>query len=309
MLKIPSALQAQFETALRRKAIPQNALSSYLKWLRTYLDFCQKYHFSETHRESLAHFLRKLDEKRQSKAQQREASHAITLYYEAIHSMGYPDEVRSFQKAISPVRTLDEPSLPSGSSLREVDSSKKISPPEKAPDEPSPPPPPSSSSSQPARVTTGVSWKAEYTRLAREIQVRHYSPKTLKAYTQWVRHYQTFTRSQDPKLLSPDHVKAFLTFLAVTRKVSASTQNQAFNALLFFHRHVLNKEFGTVDGVVRAKRKTYIPVVLSREEIEAVLRHLGPPFDLVVKLLYGCGLRLFECLKLRVQCFNFDAGS
>jgi integron integrase len=158
------------------------------------------------------------------------------------------------------------------------------------------------------KPTAENSWKAEYTRLAHEIQVRHYSPKTLKAYTQWVRHYQTFTRSRDPKLLSADHVKAFLTFLVVTRKVSASTQNQAFNALLFFYRHVLNKDFGQVQGVVRAKRKPYIPVVLSREEIEAVLRHLAPPFDLVVKLLFGCGLRLFECLQLRVQSFNFDTG-
>jgi integrase len=107
--------------------------------------------------------------------------------------------------------------------------------------------------------------------------------------------------------LSTQDVKEFLTHLAVNKKVSASTQNQAFNALLFFHRHVLKKEFGKVDGVVRAKRKPYIPVVLSREEIEAVLKHLAPPFDLVVKLLYGCGLRLFECLHLRVQCFNFDA--
>ncbi len=91
-------------------------------------------------------------------------------------------------------------------------------------------------------------------------------------------------------------------------KVAATTQNQAFNALLFFYRHVLRKEFGKVDGVVRAKRKPYIPVVLSREEINAVLKHLAPPYDLVVKLLYGCGLRLFECLRLRVQCMNFDAG-
>jgi integron integrase len=157
-------------------------------------------------------------------------------------------------------------------------------------------------------ASTGVSWKAEYTSLAHEIQVRHYSPKTLRAYTQWVRHFQTFTKNKDPALLSSSDVKEFLTFLTVTRKVSASTQNQAFNALLFFYRHVLNKEFGKVEGVVRAKRKPYIPVVLSREEIEVVLTHLAPPYDLVVKLLYGCGLRLFECLHLRVQCFNFDAG-
>lgn len=132
-------------------------------------------------------------------------------------------------------------------------------------------------------------------------------PRTLRTCTQWVRHYQTFTRSRDPESLSTQHVKEFLTHLAVDRKVSASTQNQAFNALLFFHRHVLKREFGKVEEVVRTKRKPYIPVVLSRDEIEAILKHLAPPFALVVKLLYGCGLRLFECLHLRVHCFNFDA--
>jgi site-specific recombinase XerD len=157
-------------------------------------------------------------------------------------------------------------------------------------------------------ASTGISWKDEYTRLSDAIQVRHYSTKTLKIYTQWLRHFQTFTRSQDPNLLSSDQVKGFLTFLAVTRKVSASTQNQAFSALLFFYRHILNQEFGKIEGVVRAKRRPYIPVVLSREEIDAILKQLEAPYTLVVKLLYGCGLRLFECLQLRVQCLNFDAG-
>jgi len=138
--------------------------------------------------------------------------------------------------------------------------------------------------------------------------VRHYSSKTLQTYRGWVRKFQTFTRSKTPELLSSNDVKEFLTFLAVKRKVSASTQNQAFNALLFFYRHILHKEFGKIDGVVRAKQKLYIPVVLSREEIETILKHLEPPYDLVVKLLYGCGLRLFECLGLRVHCMNFDAG-
>jgi len=123
-----------------------------------------------------------------------------------------------------------------------------------------------------------------------------------------MRKFQAFTHSKAAEFLSTDDVKEFLTFLAVTQKVSANTQNQAFNALLFFYRHVLRKEFGKVDGVVRAKRKPYIPVVLSREEIDAVLKYLVPPYDLVVKLLYGCGLRLFECLGLRVHCMNFDAG-
>jgi len=123
-----------------------------------------------------------------------------------------------------------------------------------------------------------------------------------------VRHFQTFTRSQDPQWLSSADVKEFLTLLAVTKKVSASTQNQAFHALLFFYRHVLNQEVGPVEGVVRAKRKPYVPVVLSRAAIAAILPHLSPPSDLVVHLLYGCGQQLSECLNLRVQCLNCDAG-
>ena len=149
---------------------------------------------------------------------------------------------------------------------------------------------------------------AEYTGLENEIKLRHYSPKTLKTYHQWIRKFQSFTRSKPPESLSTLDVKKFLTSLAVESKVAASTQNQAFNALLFFYRHALGREFGQVDGVVRAKRKPYIPVVLSRPEIDQILAHLAPPFDLAVKLLYGCGLRLLECLTMRVHSLNFDAG-
>ena len=90
-----------------------------------------------------------------------------------------------------------------------------------------------------------------------------------------------------------EEVKGFLSFLAVDKQVAASSQNQAFNALLFLFKHVLEKEFEKVDGVVRAKKKPYIPVVLSREEVDRVIAHLDYPYDLAAKLLYGCGLRLF----------------
>jgi integron integrase len=214
-------------------------------------------------------------------------------------------DVPALKNDAPPEKALDVLSPRLGSLPSEPSTSAKASAAAKSPDQPSPQ---AVSSSNDANTAMGVSWIAVYTRLADDIRVRHYSPKTLKAYREWVRHFQTFTRSKDPAALSSADVRAFLTFLAVHRKVSASTQNQAFNALLFFYRHVLNKEFGKVEGVVRAKRKPYVPVVLSREEIETILRHLPPPYDLVVKLLYGCGLRVSECLQLRVHCFNFDAG-
>jgi len=155
---------------------------------------------------------------------------------------------------------------------------------------------------------THCSWQNIFTGLNNEIKVRHYSPKTLKSYTIWARKFQGFTKSKNPDALSPSDVKEFLTFLAVEQKVSASSQNQAFNSLLFLFRNILKKDFGKMDGVVRAKRKPYIPVVLSREEIDHIIKKLPYPYSLMVKLLYGCGLRLSECLNLRVNNFNFDAG-
>jgi integron integrase len=151
-------------------------------------------------------------------------------------------------------------------------------------------------------------WQSVFTGIANEIKVRHYSPKTHKSYAAWVRKFQHFVKNRNPQSLTPDDVKAFLTHLAVEQKVSAASQNLAFNALLFFFRHVLGREFGRIDGVVRAKRKPCIPVVLSREEIHTIIGKLRYPYDLVVKLLYGCGLRLSECMRLRIQDFNFETG-
>jgi integron integrase len=154
--------------------------------------------------------------------------------------------------------------------------------------------------------STGASWVWVYEKLHSAIKVRHYSSKTLQAYKIWIQQFQTHTRSKDARLVSVEDVKGFLSFLAIDRHVAASSQNQAFNALLFLFRHVLEKDFGRVEGVVRAKRRPYIPVVLSRQEVDRVNSHLEYPYDLVAKLLYGCGLRLFECLKLRVQDLNFE---
>lgn len=169
-------------------------------------------------------------------------------------------------------------------------------------------PPPAQASSTETDGPPPNGWPELYDRLTAAIQVRHYSAKTLKSYRSCARKLQGFTRNKPPAELAVDDVKAFLTHLAVDKQVSASSQNQAFNALLFVFRHVLGKEFEQVDGVVRAKKRPYVPVVLSREEVQRVLSHLAPRFDLPAQLLYGRGLRLFECLKLRVQNVNLEIG-
>jgi integron integrase len=311
MLSVPSALQAQFEERLRNKAIPKEVHRLYRKWLRYYLDFCRKSRFPAGEKESLSSFLRKLEEKRQTKAQLEQARDSITLYHEILDRKGRDAPLTKAKAALSDAswqKHSGSAAAPGtvrhGAWVRETTPTYRVVPEGKgsglsAGGRPQ---------SEQARKTRGASWEAEYTRLANEVQIRHYSPKTLKTYRGWARKFQIYTRSKSPQLLSAEDVKEFLTFLAVKRRVSLSTQNQAFNALLFFFRHVLQREFGKVDGVVRAKRKPYIPVVLSRSEIDSILMHLSPPYDLVVKLLYGCGLRLFECLNLRIHCFNFDAG-
>jgi site-specific recombinase XerD len=175
-----------------------------------------------------------------------------------------------------------------------------------------PPPPANARSPGPASATgpvpgRGASWEKEYRDLEGTIALRNYSRKTLAAYRLWVGKFQAFVRSRPTDELGADEVRGFLTELAVRYGVAAATQNQAFNALLFFYRHVLRREFGQLDGVVRAKRHRYVPVVLSRAETEAILGELHPPYRLVGLLLYGCGLRLMECVNLRIQCFNLDS--
>jgi integron integrase len=151
-------------------------------------------------------------------------------------------------------------------------------------------------------------WSLCYRKLKDEIGLRHYSRSTLKTYRGWVRQFERWLAGKEPAALDSSDARGFLTHLAVERHVAASTQNQAFNALLFFYRHILEVEYDIGDKVVRAKRRKYIPVVLSRKEVDSIVNHLMRPYRLAVQLLYGCGLRKAECLNLRIKDLNFDAG-
>ncbi len=151
-------------------------------------------------------------------------------------------------------------------------------------------------------------WDDIIARLADEISTRHYSRKTLQHYANWTRKFQSYLANKDPEKLSSQEVKCYLTYLAVNCKVSASTQNLAFNALLFLYRHILKKDFGDHRDIPRAKKSSYIPVVLSHDEVQEVFARMKHPCQLIAKLQYGCGLRRFEAVKVRVKDFNFDSG-
>ncbi|QNG26185.1 integron integrase [Synechococcus sp. HK01-R] len=136
---------------------------------------------------------------------------------------------------------------------------------------------------------------------------RHYARRTIGTYERWLRRFLRFHQRRHPREMGGPEINAFLTHLAVQEHVSASTQNQALAALLFLYRRVLNVDPGDLDGVVRARRPKRLPVVLSVEEVRAVLQQLEGAPALVSGLLYGSGLRLMEALRLRVQDIDFAA--
>jgi integron integrase len=138
------------------------------------------------------------------------------------------------------------------------------------------------------------------------LRTRHYSRFTEKAYVAWIRRYVVFHGKRHPDGMGAPEVLAFLSSLAMDGHVSASTQNQAFSALLFLHREVLGHTLTGLDQTPRAKRPVRVPVVLSREEVARVMEHLAGTASLMAGLLYGSGLRILECLRLRVKDVDFE---
>jgi integron integrase len=144
-------------------------------------------------------------------------------------------------------------------------------------------------------------------RVREAIRSRHYSRRTEKAYVHWIRRFIFFHGKRHPAEMGAPEVTAFLTSLAVQDKVAASTQNQALSALLFLYRQVLGVDLPWLEDVVRAKRPQYLPVVLTRDETRAVLQRLNGVPRIMALLLYGAGLRLLECCRLRVKDVDFAA--
>lgn len=140
------------------------------------------------------------------------------------------------------------------------------------------------------------------------IQVRHYSDKTETAYVHWIKRYIFFHNKRHPVEMSETEIAQFLSSLAIHGHVSASTQNQAFNAVMFLYNVVLDRKIGLVEGVVRAKRPRRVPVVLTKEEVKKVIDHMSGVPRLMALLLYGAGLRLMECCRLRVKDLDFSQG-
>ena len=322
MLLIPNTVFTKYVAHLKKREIPVDLFAEYKKWLRYFLDFCDKYPVPEDKSERVRLFCGKLKDKKQTKEQQKRAAHAVSLYFEMLRNEGVStggsgsvndstvsinkndDESPYNKDMVSDIGGVSIPTEPLPQAASEVHHVSEATPRYAVY---------SSRRSQYSAAgyqekSDSPEWDDVLVKLAGEIKVRHYSRNTLKTYALWTRQFQGFLKSKPPQDLSISDVKEYLTYLAVKCKVAASTQNQAFNSLLFLFRHALKREFGELRDVPRAKKSLYIPMVLSRPEIDAILKQLSYPYNLVVKVLFGCGLRLFECLQIRVGDFNFDAG-
>jgi len=296
MVQVPALVIGRYLTHLGARGVCSKDFPEFKKWLRYYLDFCSKYCIAGSDDERLRMFIDKLKKKNQTESQQERAACAVKLYFEIQAQLLSGAEYQVAAADEMPEETVTGPAEGSTQSPAYPQGAVRV---------------------EPRRVTQYVEagyqvksdspeWDELLAKLAAEIKVRHYSRKTLKAYAKWSRSFQRFLKNKPPEQLATADVKNYLTYLAVDCHVAASTQNQAFNSLLFLYRHALKRDFGDLRDVPRAKKSLYIPTVLSRPEIDAILAHLSHPFDLVVKMLFGCGLREFEVLQLRLRDFDFD---
>ena len=143
-------------------------------------------------------------------------------------------------------------------------------------------------------------------RVRAAVRMKHYSRRTEQAYVHWIRRFIVFHHKKHPSTMGASEIGAFLSWLAVQRRVSASTQNQALSAVLFLYRDVLEMEVGAIGQVPRARVPSRLPVVLSRDEVGRLMEHVNGKVWIIVALLYGAGLRIEECLQLRMKDLDFD---
>ncbi len=137
------------------------------------------------------------------------------------------------------------------------------------------------------------------------IRARHLSLRTEQAYLNWIKRFILFHNKRHPVTMNAREINQYLTYLAVKSNVAASTQNQALNAIMFMYREFLERDIGDIGNYIRAKRSQKMPVVLSRQEVDQVLSNLNGVYKLMAGLMYGSGLRLIECVRLRIKDADF----
>ena len=141
------------------------------------------------------------------------------------------------------------------------------------------------------------------------LRMKHYSIQTEKAYLLWIKRFILFNNKRHPKDMGEEEISSYLTYLAVNRRVAASTQNLALCSIVFMYKHVFKRELTLLSDTVRANAPVRVPMVLSNREATSIINELKPPYHLMFSLLYGSGLRKTELLKLRIKDIDFDGNS
>ena len=141
------------------------------------------------------------------------------------------------------------------------------------------------------------------------LRTKHYSIQTEKAYLTWVKRFILYHNKRHPEDMGEQEVSQFLSYLAVKREVTASTQNLALCSIVFMYKHIFARELTLLDDTVRAKAPKRVPVVLSNNEAMSIINLLKPPYQLMFSILYGCGLRKAELLRLRIKDIDFESNS
>ena len=279
MHRIPRQIESALREEFQRRGADSQGMGSGLKWCRFFIDFCLNKGFSPRAEESVPEFMKKLASKGQGPALCEEARQAVAVLqqilprFEKVEDEGKREETMAKDSA-------------------DLESGRQTEPRSRVP----------KGKAEEARVG---GWKEVYELLDERFAAGHYANTTRKSYLTWVRGYEFFLGKKGVAGVSSESSAAYLTFLAKERRVTASSQNQAFNALLFLFRKVLEQPFEP-KNVKRVRSRRYVPVVLSEKEVGQVFSELAGPELLIAQMLYGSGLRLTECLSLRVQSLDFE---
>ncbi len=273
MIQLSQETIRHYQAELKSNGIADSMMPHYRKWARYFRDYEAKYGHGAGAAEVVEGFIGKLASKGQSVAFQEQARQAVAILLALEHRKKGTYAVVDRRLAVA---EGDRESSGMGNSSGLTVPGKRRE------------------------------WDELAAALVAEIKRRNYSPKTAGAYRSWVIKFGQYTNFMAVDRISDEQAKDFLTHLAVQQRVVASTQNQAFNALLFLFRHLLRRDYDLKDRVERAKQTKYIPTVLTKAELDLVLGQLKFPYQLIVSLLYGCGLRLTECLELRVSSLDFE---
>jgi integron integrase len=331
----PQQLTA-FRQVLNKAVSAQHQHSHYLRWVRQYLVFANG---AAPHDHRVESFLEHIAQRHGSPFMHRQARHALSLYQKVSAKLALKTEQKQSRSIL---KHVSRPVPQKPQTLKEIVNIEplpkdhpcfqKYAPvtAEAKPLKKAITPPPKTAAATPKKTkptqrqalpqhapidkkvedVLETAWQEAFQQQSQEIELRHYSQRTLKLYRYWAKRLWQFTPTVHPADLNESHVKAFLSDLATTQKLAASTQNQAFNALLFFFKHGLKRPLGELKDIPRAKRRKKPPVLISQSEVQQIFEALTDSpeqnYRLLVQLLYGCGLRLKEVLNIRLQDLDFE---